>query len=98
MNLKFDTDTPKGVSPNEDSSVYLVVVLDIRLLDAEGKQGGRVSKQGVTSEPQAVGGAHHPVGVVTSDEVQLVEVFAVVKAVDVEHCGSEGWECVFHES
>ena len=98
MNLKFDTDTPKGVSPNEGSSVYLVVVLDIRLLDAEGKKGGRVSRQGVTGEPQAVGSAHHPVRVVTSDEVQLVEVLAVVKAVDVEHCGSEGREVVIHES
>ena len=40
MNLKFDTDTPKGVSSIQDSSVHLVVSLGEAVADGDVKHGG----------------------------------------------------------
>jgi len=43
-----------------------------------------------------LGSGPDPLGVDTGQHVQSAKVLAVVKSVEVEHCGAEGWECVIH--
>ena len=100
MNLKFDTDTPKGVSSIQDSSVYLVVGLAVAEVDGgaeHGGIGGPVMLHDGLVVVHALCRGHDPIGIGSCQEVQAAKVLAVVEAVEVEHSGSEGWECVLHD-
>ena len=99
MNLKFDTDTPKGVSPTEGSSVHLVVRLSEAVADGDVKHDG-VGVSVVLHDRcvvvQRLSGGHDPLGIGAGQRVEAVEVLAIVEAIQVEDCGTEGWERVVH--